>query len=135
LFWPIGQVSSFRGQFSHWGEYLAAYCLNHQVTDIVLFGDSRPYHRVAINRARRLGISIHVLEEGYLRPDWVTLEHGGSNALSALPRDAGALRAAARRLTPAPTRKRVSGGFHRRVVWDVAHHCVTTGLSFLYPNY
>jgi capsular polysaccharide export protein len=54
------------------------------VTDLVLFGDTRPVHTSAIKLAKKLGIDAHVYEEGYLRPDWVTLDLGGVNANSTL---------------------------------------------------
>ena len=55
-----------------------------KVTDLVLFGDTRPVHKPAIKLAKQLGVDIHVYEEGYLRPDWVTLDSGGVNAHSSL---------------------------------------------------
>ena len=57
------------------------------ITDIVLFGDRRPIHRPSIEWAKQQGIRIHVFEEGYFRPYWVTLERDGVNAHSLLPRD------------------------------------------------
>ena len=42
------------------------------VTDIVLYGDTRPVHATAIRLARARGLCIHVFEEGELRPWWVT---------------------------------------------------------------
>ncbi len=54
------------------------------VTDIVLYGDTRPVHALAIERARQLGLTIHVFEEGYIRPYWVTYERDGSNGNSTL---------------------------------------------------
>ena len=57
------------------------------VTDIVLFGDCRPVHRPAIELAKQRGIRAHVFEEGYFRPDWVTLERNGVNGYSSLPVD------------------------------------------------
>lgn len=47
------------------------------ITDVVLFGDERPVHRVAVQQAKRLGVRVHVFEEGYFRPYWLTLERGG----------------------------------------------------------
>ncbi|SPF78278.1 capsule biosynthesis protein [Pseudoprimorskyibacter insulae] len=54
------------------------------VTDIVLYGDTRPIHATAIEAARARGLTIHVFEEGYLRPYWVTYERGGANGHSRL---------------------------------------------------
>ncbi|WP_435231342.1 capsule biosynthesis protein [Pseudopelagicola sp. nBUS_20] len=54
------------------------------VTDIVLYGDTRPIHAHAVKAAHEAGIKIHVFEEGYLRPHWVTYERNGSNGNSRL---------------------------------------------------
>lgn len=51
---------------------------------VVLFGDERPIHRAAREAAALRGISVYCLEEGYLRPDYVTFELGGNNANSSL---------------------------------------------------
>ncbi|MEX0312470.1 MAG: capsule biosynthesis protein, partial [Tateyamaria sp.] len=54
------------------------------VTDIVLYGDVRPIHAQAVAEAKRRGLTVHVFEEGYMRPYWVTYERGGSNGHSRL---------------------------------------------------
>lgn len=59
-----------------------------QPDTLVLFGQSRAHHVVARQLARQRGLAVFVFEEGYVRPDYVTLEEGGVNAASALPRDA-----------------------------------------------
>ncbi|WP_093093203.1 capsule biosynthesis protein [Shimia aestuarii] len=56
------------------------------VTDIVLYGDTRPIHAQAVAIAKAAGVTVHVFEEGYLRPYWVTYERGGSNGNSRLMR-------------------------------------------------
>ncbi|MGK0272875.1 MAG: capsular polysaccharide export protein [Cocleimonas sp.] len=56
----------------------------HQITDIALFGDTRPIHLDAITLAKELSIDIHVFEEGYFRPNWVTIDNGGVNAFSSI---------------------------------------------------
>jgi len=54
------------------------------VTDILLYGDTRPIHADAVAQAEELGLRVHVLEEGYMRPFWVTYERGGTNGNSRL---------------------------------------------------
>lgn len=56
----------------------------HHITDIALFGDTRPIHIPAISLAKQNNINIHVFEEGYFRPNWVTLDVGGVNAYSSV---------------------------------------------------
>lgn len=74
----------YRGTVDDWPDAFAAILADKGVTDIVLYGDTRPVHAQAVARARALGLRIHVFEEGYLRPYWVTYERGGSNGNSRL---------------------------------------------------
>lgn len=67
-----------------WPGHCAALYDRLAVTDLVLYGDSRSIHADAIRLARARGITIHVFEEGYLRPYWVTYERDGSNGHSRL---------------------------------------------------
>ena len=67
-----------------WPEALSKIIAEKTITDIVLYGDTRPLHAEAIKLAKGLGLRIHVFEEGYLRPYWVNYERGGSNGNSRL---------------------------------------------------
>ncbi len=84
--WPGGY--DYRGTFAGWPRYLTGFFARRQISDLVLYGDCRPYHAAAVAVARGVGVSVHVFEEGYLRPDWITLERGGVNGFSTLPTDA-----------------------------------------------
>jgi len=50
--------------------------------------DCRPIHKLAHEIAHRRGLKIGVFEEGYIRPDYVTLEQFGVNYHSRIPRKA-----------------------------------------------
>lgn len=67
-----------------WGNRFDQIVADKAVTDIVLYGDARPIHAEAIARAHIHGLTIHVFEEGYLRPYWISYERGGSNGHSRL---------------------------------------------------
>ncbi|MDO5371212.1 capsule biosynthesis protein [Paracoccus sp. (in: a-proteobacteria)] len=67
-----------------WPDHLERLITEKKVTDIVLYGDVRPIHAAAREAAARRGLVLHVFEEGYLRPYWITYERGGSNGFSAL---------------------------------------------------
>lgn len=106
-----------------------------QFTDVVLFGDMRAVHRPALRIARAGNVRIHVFEEGYLRPYWVTLERDGVNAHSRLPRDPAwyveAHRALAHRAEVVEERTRPVV----RAVQDMAFHLANTASPLLYPRY
>lgn len=74
----------FTGSPGDWPGILAGHLEDKRITDIVLYGDTRPIHGEAVAAARARGITLHVFEEGYLRPYWVSYERGGSNGNSRL---------------------------------------------------
>ncbi len=72
----------YRGTPDEWPETFEQKIDELGVTDIVLYGDTRPVHSQAVKVAKARGVTVHVFEEGYLRPWWVTYERGGSNGNS-----------------------------------------------------
>jgi len=74
----------FDGSPESWPARITALLAEKRVTDLVLYGDTRPIHAQAIAAAKAAGITVHVFEEGYLRPYWVSYERGGSNGHSRL---------------------------------------------------
>lgn len=84
-FWPQKEsYLPFVGGASEWPETLSAMIAEKGVTDIVIYGDTRPIHAEAVAQAKAKGLTIHVFEEGYMRPYWVTYEREGSNGNSKL---------------------------------------------------
>ncbi len=75
---------AFTGTPRDWPDFLRQILIDHKITDLVLYGDTRPIHASAVAAAKQMGITTHVFEEGYLRPFWVTYERGGSNGHSRL---------------------------------------------------
>ena len=78
--WPRAPSPLWRA----WIEWRLA---EDRVTDIIVFGDAMIYSVQAIAAAKELGLRTWILENGYNRPDWITLEPGGVNAHSTMSRD------------------------------------------------
>ncbi len=74
----------FTDEADQWAARVADLLDDNGVTDLVLYGDTRPIHTEAITQAQARGLRVHVFEEGYLRPYWVTYERGGANGHSRL---------------------------------------------------
>lgn len=74
----------YRSTTEDWPASCADLMDREAITDLVVYGDTRPIHAAAIELARRRGITVHVFEEGYLRPYWVTYERDGANGHSRL---------------------------------------------------
>lgn len=135
LFWRNAGASDFRGRPAAWPAFFQAYVARHGITDVVLFGDCRPLHRVAIAHAAEAGITVHVFEEGYLRPGWVTYERGGVNGYSTLPRDPAAILELDRTLPPPAAERFYPSEFRRRAAQDVLYHVTRVAGWPLYRHY
>jgi len=84
-FWPDrSSYIAFRSCPEDWPAAFSGILRDKAITDIVLYGDTRPIHAQAIAIAQANGVTVHVFEEGYLRPYWVSYERGGSNGNSVL---------------------------------------------------
>lgn len=86
VFWQHRDSLRYRGTLDDLGEWLRALMSERGIDAVVLFGQMRPIHVVARQVAKAMGVQVFVFEEGYLRPDWVTVERRGVNALSLQPR-------------------------------------------------
>ena len=134
LFWR-GKSRAYRGRFSRWQAYLEKRFEREAITDLILFGDCRPYHRAAVELARPRGIAVHVFEEGYLRPDWVTMERGGVNGFSSLPTTASEIRRLSGELPEPLPPVKAGPSLRNRVVWDVIYNLSCMAGRCLYPFY
>lgn len=77
-------TNSYRGTLADFDEFLSWYIKTHDIHAVVCFNDCRPHHAIASVVTTRLGTSFFVFEEGYLRPDYITLEEHGINGYSRL---------------------------------------------------
>jgi len=76
------EATNFRGEPKDWRAFLRGFIEENNIGAITLYGDCRFYHQEAIKLANELSIKVMVFEEGYLRPDFITLEPNGANAYS-----------------------------------------------------
>jgi len=135
VFWRVPGAVDYRGGRRGWGAFATRLVDARGITDLVLFGDCRPLHSDAIAIARARGIQVHVFEEGYVRPDFVTLEADGVNGHSGLSRDPEFYLAAARALPPLSALPGVPSSFARRAREDLAYNLATVALAPLFPGY
>lgn len=91
LYYPRGALN-YVGPMDGWPAWLEQQLRRLDIDVIFLFGDCRPIHQVARSVSAKLGVEVWVFEEGYVRPDYVTLERFGVNGYSKLPRISDAYR-------------------------------------------
>ncbi len=128
-------ATNFRGRFRDWPVFIDNFLREHQITDILLFGDCRPYHVSARGVAGLRGVRTYVLEEGYLRPHWMTLELDGVNGYSRLVRNKDWLIEQASTMPPEPFLPPVTANFRRRVRDTAWHYIAVHAGRLAYPFY
>jgi capsular polysaccharide export protein len=119
-----------------WPQKLGALLIDFKPDCIVLFGQSRLHHKIALERARAIDIPTVVMEEGYFRPGFVTMELGGVNGYSTTldrfvwgrPDEAG--------LKPVSIKPQVTRSHFQKMAWHASQHylAMSDGKS-QYPHY
>ena len=125
------------GTLHDWPPHLDRIITEKGVTDIVLYGDVRPIHAVARAAAEEDGIRMHVFEDGYLRPYWISYERGGSNGHSPLMRiPLGDMRAALRDTLGDVKRPPASwGDMRQHKFYGALYHFLVMVRNRAYRNY
>src|SRR5215217_7997128 len=136
IFWRRTGGHAYRGQGGKaWRRYLAGFVETYGVTDLVLLGEERPYHRIASEVAGQYGIDVAVVEMGYLRPDWLTIERNGMSSNSHFPADPAAILKAGATLPEPDWSRRYSQTFLAEALYDLAYNLPNVFCWFLYPHY
>lgn len=128
--WPRGNTRSFHKKNVFWGAWIAELMDREEVTDLHVFGDWRPLHREAVLLARLRGLRVWAYEEGYLRPDYITMESGGVNGLSSLPKTREALAALAAKCPKPPVPKKLGNPQVFKTWMAIGHYA---GAIFMWP--
>jgi capsular polysaccharide export protein len=134
LFWHGPGAVDFHGRLGEWPDVVAAFLDRHRITDLVLLGEQRPYHKPAIAAAQARGIAVTVTDFGYLRPDWVVLECDGMGAESRFPRDPAGILTLAAQCPEPDLREHHRDSFATQARWDVLFHLASL-LPWPFPHY
>lgn len=135
FFFPDPGALSFRGKPGQVAAWLERIVDERSIQAVYLFGDGRPYHRIAIDIAHRKGLGVLVFEEGYLRPDWITVEEGGVNGYSRMPREPAFFRKFARQRRAIEGHEHVGQTFGIGALYATLLALAATLAFFLYPHY
>ena len=135
MFWRRAGGVNFRGTRETWPAFIADLIDREGVTDLMLLGEQRYYHKVAVAAAKARGLNVTVTDFGYLRPDWITLERDGMSGDSCFPKDPEAVMALAAKAPEPDLVPRYRDSFWLQAVWDMAYHLMSNWLWWLYPGY
>jgi len=130
-----GKAVHYRGGQAGWNRFCDNYMRDHRITDILLFGDCRPLHNAAHGMAKLRGVNIHVFEEGYIRPHWITMEPDGVNGNSTLSRDPDWLMQQAKTLPAVPAPIPITASFNRRARDSIRYYAADCLTRWQFPFY
>ena len=133
LFSNFYNYASFRGRREEWPEFIEHFLHQKKIDKIFLFGDCRYYQSMAIKEAMKIGIDVYVFEEGYVRPNYITMEKYGVNNYSRISRDPNFYSSLELKTLPKPRNTKQSK--FKLVTSSAIYYLVSNLLSFRYPNY
>jgi len=123
----------FTGSSGEFPDFLRETIEKHGVERLYLFGDTRKHHEQAISVSREMGVRAFVFEEGYIRPDFITLEEWGVNARSDQPRDPAYFR---RRPQPVARQcQKTAHVFVWTAIWAMVYYTASAMARKKYPHY
>jgi len=138
FFYPATEPHTvqYRHRLEYWDAFIQSYLIENQIKAVFLFGDCRAIHQDLRPLCQVYGIDLWVLEEGYYRPRYFTLERNGVNAKSHLNEvDLEWL------LNPSPSPKtpiapcNVYSSYRYMVQWAILYWLANMIGSYSYPNY
>ena len=125
----------FKGKRDEWLHFIESFLKEKKIDKIFLFGDCRFYQNHAIRISMLLEIDVFVFEEGYVRPDFVTMERYGVNNFSKISRDPHFYTALDNSyLKPADTLP-AHPKYSRMAFAAIFYYLVSHLFAFRYPHY
>lgn len=135
VYWGLRPAWNFRRAVEDLPAYLEEKFRETGFTDVVSLGDTRPVNRAVFPLAERHGIRVHVMEEGYFRPNWLTLERGGINGNSRLPKDPNWYREVGAKLPDYGDGEPVSNPLWLIAFHELAYHLPNLLNPVFFPGY
>jgi capsular polysaccharide export protein len=132
--WRGARPLRFRGSFEELGAFYDRLFRELTPDAIVLYDALRPVHRPAIECARALGLALWDIENGYFRPDYITMDYYGHGARSCIPRMPEQIRELARRLPALEEPQKLPSGKLSWAVQDTCYRVINGLLRRRYPN-
>jgi capsular polysaccharide export protein len=123
----------FRDKKDKFEIFITNFFKEKSIDKVFLFGDCRFYQSIAISVAKKTDVEVFVFEEGYIRPNYITMEKFGVNAYSSLSRKREFYSSLSYKETPIPSethQSRMSMFFSATLYYFISnlfHYC--------YPNY
>jgi capsular polysaccharide export protein len=126
----------YRHRLEYWEAFVQSYLASKDIKAVFLFGECRPIHQVFRSLCKIYQIDLWVLEEGYYRPGYYTLERDGVNAHSSFAQqDMDTIMASSSATLGPIAAPPVYASFRHMVKSAIIYWMTNIVYSFSYPNY
>ncbi len=122
--WGFANAHFFLAPTGSYPRWIAGLLKREAVTDLVTYGDGHYYTEVAIEAAEKSGIACACLEQGYLRPNWITMEPHGVNGSSGLPHDPAVYWRLGQRVEELPGAHESMGSITRNNILNIMQYSI-----------
>lgn len=123
----------YKGKQEEYQSFIETFLVQRKIDKIFLFGDCRFYQSVSIQAALKLKIDVFVFEEGYIRPNYITMEKYGVNNYSAIPRERSFY--AALDVTEIKEAQDVHYSQFKMIGSAIVYYLMGNIFTYLYPHY
>ncbi|MDR1007129.1 MAG: capsular biosynthesis protein [Campylobacteraceae bacterium] len=127
-------VISYKDTPKLWQKFIADFFDQYKIDKIFIFGDCRFYQKIAIKTANSLGVEVFVFEEGYVRPNYITLEKYGVNGNSKLPKSASFYEQLPE-VVKIKEALDMKNSLFIMIMSAIIYYLIANAFKFLYPHY
>jgi len=124
---------NYRGKIENFESYLKDFIFSKDIEVILLYGDYKPYHKIAVNLCKKINIPVYVFEEGYIRPFYITLQKNGINGWSTLPKNPEFYKSLPEIKIPEPLPTNFN--YLKRITCCVFHYFFLELFRWYFPHY
>ncbi len=135
LFFRGSNTVAYRDPMEEWPAFFRKLVADKSIDTLFLVGDHRSMHKPIIPIAKQLGIAVWVFEEGYLRPDHITLERDGVNGNSTMSKDPDFYRRAVAQMGKQAKAGQVGNTFASFASQSIAYHSALATGAWYFPHY
>jgi len=129
-------TTQYQHRLEYWDAFIQSYLVRNSIKAVFLFGECRAIHQVLRSLCKIYPIDLWVLEEGYYRPGYYTLERNGVNAHSSLTQqDMDTIMSSGSTSSEPNTPPPVYASFRHMVKWAIIYWTCNILRSFSYRNY
>lgn len=126
----------FTGESSQWSQFFTDFILEHKIETVFSYGDCRFYHHEAKRICINHEVRYFAFEEGYLRPNYITLEEGGVNGHSPLANEEGHNTIEAHAPVHAvKNEEKIASNFSQRTFFAMTYDLATFMWGLKFPHY